>query len=386
MSFITSGCFSWREAIYGKRIIGRPQTAPPAAGDVKSTTAKPSDPEVEEEKKLATALCGKNNFEDHALVARNLSKTYGDCYALTDFNLALRPSECFGLLGVSGSGKTTALDLLAALTDVTQGEAYTATASLLEDTRKWQSQIGYCFQKGCLLDKLSAYEFLYLIARLRGVSPQDVEATVNSVISIVDLKEHARKPCGLYSGGTRRKLCVGVALLGLPPLLFLDEPYTGVDAMSRDRIGHALSGIKRATRTAIMFASHNIDECEFLCDRFAIMARGRPTCMGTLQQLRDKHDRGYRLEFTLSHDADPGAAKRLMEAVDREFVGVKLAEYHQNVLGYHLAERMPWSELFRKVEMLQKDFPLEHAVAGQNTLEQVFLSLAKAQKRRQKAQ
>ncbi|XP_065301549.1 phospholipid-transporting ATPase ABCA3-like [Dermacentor albipictus] len=384
MSFITSGCFSWREAICGKRIIGCPPAAPPAAGDVKSTTAKPSDPEVEEEKKLATALCHKKDFKDHALVAHNLSKTYGDCCALTDFNLALRHSECFGLLGVSGSGKTTALDLLAALSDVTQGEAYTPTASLLENTRKWQSQIGYCFQKGCLLDKLNAYEFLYLIARLRGVSPQDVEATVNSVISIVDLKEHAGKPCGLYSGGTRRKLCVGVALLGLPPLLFLDEPYTGVDPMSRDRIGRALSRIKRTTRTAIMFASHSIEECEFSCDRFAIMARGGLTSMGTLQQLRDKHDRGYRLEFTLSHDADPDAAKRLMEAVDRQFVGVKLTEFHQNVLSYHLVERMPWSELFRKVVLLQKDFPLEHAIAGQNTLEQVFLSLAKAQKGRQR--
>ncbi|XP_065301536.1 phospholipid-transporting ATPase ABCA3-like isoform X2 [Dermacentor albipictus] len=379
MSFKTSGCFSWSEAIFGKK-NGRPLTAS------RATVAKPSDPEVEEEKKLATALCDKNNFKDHALVARNLSKTYGDCCAVvTDFNLALRPSECFGLLGLSGSGKTTALDLLAALTDVTQGEAYTATASLLENTRKWQSQIGYCFQKGCLLDKLNAYEFLHLIARLRGVSPIDVEATVNSVISIVDIEEHASMPCGLYSGGTRRKLCVGVALLGLPPLLFLDEPYTGVDAMSRDRIGRALSRIKKTARIAIMFASHNIDECELSCERFAIMADGRLTSMGTLQQLRDKHGCGYRLEFTLRHGADPDAAKRLMEAVARHFVGVKLTELHQNVLNYHLSERMPWSELFRKVELLQKDFPLEHAIAGQKTLEQVFLSLAKAQQWRPNA-
>ncbi|XP_054925600.1 phospholipid-transporting ATPase ABCA3-like [Dermacentor andersoni] len=379
MSFKTSGCFSWSEAIFGKK-HGRPLTASQATGFGRSTMAKPSDPEVEEEKKLATALCDKNNFKDHALVARNLSKTYDVCCAVTDFNLALRPSECFGLLGVSGSGKTTALDLLAALTDVTQGEAYTPTASLLENTRKWQSQIGYCFQKGCLLDKLTAYEFLHLIARLRGVSPINVEATVNSVISIVDIEEHASKPCGLYSGGTRRKLCVGAALLGLPPLLFLDEPYTGVDAMSRDRIGRALSRIKKTTCISIMFASHNIDECEVSCERFAIMADGRLKSMGTLQQLRDKHGRGYRLEFILRHGADPDAAKRLMEAVARHFVGVKLTEFHQNVLSYHLSERMPWSELFRKVELLQKDFPLEHAIAGENTLEQVFLSLAKAQK------
>ncbi|XP_049523844.1 phospholipid-transporting ATPase ABCA3-like [Dermacentor silvarum] len=363
-------------------MVMSPRTASPAAEDCIITTAKRSDPEVEEEKRLATALCDKNNFKEHALVARNLSKIYGHSCVVSDFSLALRPSECFGLLGVSGSGKTTALDLLAALTDVTQGEAYTATASLLGNRRKWQSQISYCFQNGCLLDKLNAYEFLYLIARLRGVSPHYLEATVNGVISIIDLKEHASKPCGLYSGGTRRKLCVGVALLGLPPLLFLDEPYTGVDAISRDRIGRAVSRIKKTTRTAIMFASHNMDECEFSCDRFAIMANGRLTCLGTLQQLRAKHGRGYRLEFMLRHGADPEATKHLMEAVNRHFVGIKLTESHQNVLSYRLEERMPWSELFRKVELLQKDFPLEHAIAGENTLEQVFLSLAKVQEGR----
>ncbi|KAL1474807.1 hypothetical protein MTO96_020452 [Rhipicephalus appendiculatus] len=224
------------------------------------------------------------------------------------------------------------------------------------------------------MDKLNAYEFLYLVARLRGVSPNDLEAVVNCVISVIDIKDNASKPCGIYSGGTRRKLCLGAALLGMPPLLFLDEPYTGVDAMSRDRIGSALLRIRVATHTAVIVASHDIEEWQSSYDRIAIMSDGRMTCLGTLQQLRDKYTRGYRLEFMLKHEAKPNATAELKEAVQKNFSGIKLVESLQNVLTYQLPERLPWSELFRKTALLEKDFPLEYAIVGENTLEQVFLS------------
>ncbi|KAH6943655.1 hypothetical protein HPB50_025047 [Hyalomma asiaticum] len=345
-SYATAGYFSLAEAVFGRRWT---QGSP---AEDQNTLPNPGDPEVEEEKNLAIALCDKRAFTAHALVARGLCKSFGNRRVVRDFNLALKPSECFGLLGVHGSGKSTTFNMLAALTDATSGEANTATASMLENARKWQAQISYCQQNGGLLDKLSAHEFLYLIARLRGISPNDVEAAVNCIISIIDIKDNANKPCG-------------AALLGVPPLLFLDEPYTGVDAMSRDRISGAVSRIKKATRTAVMLASHNIDECESLCDRLAIMADGRITCLGTLKQLRDKYTRGYRLELMLKHGVSPDATKLLEEA---------------NVLSYHLQERIPWRELFRKVELLERDFPIEYAIVGEKTLEQVFLSLVEASK------
>ncbi|KAH7943263.1 hypothetical protein HPB52_006582 [Rhipicephalus sanguineus] len=342
-SYVTSGYFSWREAIFGRKWTRTGlKAAPPApADDPKRTPARPGDPEVEEEKQLATALCDKKDFTGYALVARDLRKTFGDSPGVRDFNLALRPSESFGLLGVHGSGKTTTFNLLAALTEPTYGEAHTAAASMQEDARKWQSQISYCQQNGGLLEKLNAYEFF---------------------------------------GGTRRKLCLGAALLGMPPLLFLDEPYTGVDAVSRDRIDSALSRIREATHTTVMLASHNIEECQSSCDRIAIMADGRLKCLGTLQQLRDRYARGYRLEFMLKNEAQPSAKKEFREAVQQHFVGIELVESLQNGLTYQLAERLPWSVLFRKVALLEKDFPLEYAIVGENTLEQVFLSQVGADK------
>ncbi|KAL3178832.1 hypothetical protein MRX96_009504 [Rhipicephalus microplus] len=187
-------------------------TRPPStAEDAKTTPTR--DPEVEEEKQQATSLCENKDFTAHTLVARNLCKSLDESSAVRDFNLALRPSECFGLLGVHGSGKTTTLNLLAGLTEATYSEAYTEKASMQENARKWQSQISYYQQTGGLLEKLNAYEFLQLVAGLRGVSPNDLDIVVNCVISIIDIKDNASKPCGVYrrpqdSGTAKRRTSV----------------------------------------------------------------------------------------------------------------------------------------------------------------------------------
>ncbi|KAL3260256.1 hypothetical protein MRX96_046310 [Rhipicephalus microplus] len=181
----------------------------------------------------------------------------------------------------------------------------------------------------------------------------------------------------------------------MPPLLFLDDPYMGVDAMSRDRISSALLRIREVTRTAVIEAAQDIEECQSSCDRIGVMADGRLTCLGTLQQLRDMYARGYRLEFGLENAAQPNATKQLKEAMQRHFVaGVKLVESFentvtghsyphdpiifapppQNVLTYRLPERQRYSELSRTVSLLERTFPLEYAIVGENTLEQVFLS------------
>uniref|UniRef100_A0A131YXM7 ATP-binding cassette, subfamily A (ABC1), member 3 n=1 Tax=Rhipicephalus appendiculatus TaxID=34631 RepID=A0A131YXM7_RHIAP len=321
-SYITSGYFSVREAIFGHKWTRKGVNAAPSTPAQDARTTPTRDPNVEEEKQLAIALCDTKDFSAHALVVCDLCKSFGESCAVRDFNLALRPSECLGLLGVQGSGKTTTLNLLAALAEATYGEAYTTEASMQDNVRKWQSQISYCQQNGGLLDKLNAYEFLYLVARLRGVSPNDLEAAVNCVISIIDIKDNASKPCGIYS----------------------------------------------------------IEECQSSCNRIAIMSDGQLKCLGTLQQLRDKYARGYRLEFKLKHEAEPNAAEQLKEAVQQNFAGAKLVESLQNVITYNLPERLPWSKLFRKVALLEKDFPLEYAIGGENTLEQVFLSLVGAEK------
>ncbi|KAH6924458.1 hypothetical protein HPB50_017943 [Hyalomma asiaticum] len=342
------------------------------------------DEDIEEEKKKVEAARQKGDFTNHSLLVWSLHKRFGNLHAVRGVYMALRPLECFGLLGVNGAGKTTTFDMLAALISVSYGDASTAVATLSKNPRRWQSQISYCFQLGGLLDRLNAYEYLYLVGRLRGIPESELKPMVDSVISVVDLTEHASKECGVYSGGNRRKLSIGAALLGLQPFVFLDEPYAGVDVVSRNKIFRAIAEIKKRSRTTFVLTSHNMDECEFSCDRLTIMVQGHMMCLGTLQHLREKFGKGYRLEFLLKHTAAADAPK-LNNAVLRLFTGIELKECHQYLLSYHLVVRVPWSEIFAKVVDLQKDFQLEHALVAENTLEDIFLNFAKAQEEEQQA-
>ncbi|KAH7933238.1 hypothetical protein HPB49_010654 [Dermacentor silvarum] len=249
---------------------------------------------------------------------------------------------------------------------------------LFPPSPQWQSQISYCFQLGGLLHRLNAYEYLYLVGRLRGIPESELKSMIDSILSVADLTEHASKECGVYSGGNRRKLSISAALLGLSPFVFLDEPYAGVDVVSRNKIFRAIAEIKKRSRTTFVLTSHNMDECEFSYDRLTIMVQGRMMCLGTVQHLREKFGQGYRLEFLLKHTA-AASAPIMKKAVEQLFTGIQLKDDHQNLLSYHLTDRIPWSQLFAKVEQLQKSFELEHAVVGENTLQDVFLNFAKLQ-------
>ncbi|XP_065294949.2 phospholipid-transporting ATPase ABCA3-like isoform X2 [Dermacentor albipictus] len=338
----------------------------------------PGEQDVEEEKKRVKAARQQDGLAGYSLLAWNLHKRFGTLHVVRGIYMALRPSECFGLLGVNGAGKTTTFQMLAGLISVSDGDAVTAVANLSGNIRQWQSQISYCIQLGGLLDNMNAYEYLYLVGRLRGIPENELKPMVDSIVSVVDLTEHASKQCGVYSGGNRRKLSIGVALLGLQPFVFLDEPYAGVDVVSRNKIFRAVAEIKKRSRTTFVLTSHNMDECEFSCDRLTIMVDGQMMCLGTLQHLREKFGQGYRLELflkpTVAVDED-----KLKRAVDKLFPGIQLKDPQKNVLCYHLVERISWSELFTKVGTLQKNYPLEHVLVGENTLQDIFLNFAKEQ-------
>ncbi|KAL3235422.1 hypothetical protein MRX96_048330 [Rhipicephalus microplus] len=251
------------------------------------------DEDVEQERKKVATLRQEGDFSAHSLLVWNLHKRFGTLHAVRGIHLALRPSECFGLLGVNGAGKTTTFQMLAALIGVSCGDARTAVATLSRNARR---------------------------------------PMVDGVLAVVDLTEHASKECGVYSGGNRRKLSIAAALLGLQPFVFLDEPYAGVDVVSRNKISRAIAGIKKRSRTTFVLTSHNMDECEFSCDRLTIMVGGRMMCLGTVQHLREKYGQGYRLELLLKRTA-AADAHSLNQAVLTIFAGARLKEAHQVSCG-----------------------------------------------------
>ncbi|XP_077548315.1 phospholipid-transporting ATPase ABCA3-like [Haemaphysalis longicornis] len=344
------------------------------------------DADVSEEKRNVDHLCQTGDFSGHTMVAQNVHKFYGDFHAVRGINVALRPAECFGLLGVNGAGKTTTFQMLAGFSELSDGEAYAENLKVTANPREvrspsvatstWQSRIGYCFQIDGLLDTLNAYEFLYLIGRLRGIADEDLRTIVDSLISLTDLTEYANRRCGSYSGGNKRKLSVAAALLGLPPLVFLDEPYAGVDVVARDKIFKGVDRVKKLSKSTIVLTSHSMEECEFSCDRLCIMVAGQMKCLGSLQHLRNKFGKGYRFEFMLKHGADNDPVKFVADVLEL-FPGIRVVETHENVCVFILDNKLPWSTIFTKVALLDENFALEHILIGENTLEQIFIAFAK---------
>ncbi|KAL1413926.1 hypothetical protein MTO96_007975 [Rhipicephalus appendiculatus] len=326
------------------------------------------DEDVAAERAAVELICRQQRFAEHTLVARCLHKLYGQLHAVRGLSFALKPGECFGLLGVNGAGKTTTFRMLTGLIRATYGNAFMKDA--------WQSRLGYCPQGGALLNKLNAYETLYLYGRLRGVPEDVLPGAVDYVLYVTDLSDQAEKRCMHYSGGNRRKLSMAVALIGLPGLVLLDEPYAGVDVLARTRIHEALNPLKNRTETTIVLTSQSMEECELSCDRICIMVDGEMVCLGTLQHIKDRFGKGYKLLFTLEEDTWV-AVEQLTRGVRHSLPGVTVVDVRRKVVEFRMEGKLPWSTLFQKLAVLEKEFPFEHVLVSDNTLEQIFIEFAR---------
>ncbi|KAH8025264.1 hypothetical protein HPB51_005615 [Rhipicephalus microplus] len=211
--------------------------------------------------------------------------------ATPGLSFTVATGECFGLLGVNGVGKTTTFRILTGDILPHAGDAYIGSCSLVNDTREFQRYIGYCPQKDGLLDILTGTETLVLFARLRGIAI--TQQYLDTLLDVFCLGEIAGQLVSTMSAGHRRKLSLCVSMIGVPPLLLLDEPYAGVSSTSRKRIVDAVGEIQRLAKISIVLSSHNLSDVKFLCNRVAILGEGKLQCLGSLSHLQRKFGKGY---------------------------------------------------------------------------------------------
>ena len=152
--------------------------------------------------------------------------------AVNDLSFGVKNGECFGLLGVNGAGKTTSFRMLTGDEYMSSGTAMLNGITLNKDKRNFLTQIGYCPQFDSIIGEMTGREMLTLFARLRGMHPNEIDDEVKHWISEVGIEIYADRKCGTYSGGNKRKLNVAQALVADPPIIFLDEPSSGVDPAS----------------------------------------------------------------------------------------------------------------------------------------------------------
>ncbi|KAK0152457.1 ATP-binding cassette sub-family A member 1 [Merluccius polli] len=313
------------------------------------------------------------------LELRELTKVYKRKQkpAVDRLCVGIPPGECFGLLGVNGAGKTSTFKMLTGDSDVTSGQAFLAGKSVTTETEEVHQNMGYCPQFDAINELLSGREHLEFYAILRGVPEKEVCEVAEWGIRKLGLVKYVDKAAGSYSGGNMRKLSTAMALIGGPPVVFLDEPTTGMDPKARRALWNAILSIVKEGRSVVL-TSHSMEECEALCTRMAIMVNGRFRCLGSVQHLKSRFGDGYTIILRVA-GPDPDL-RPVMGFIEQELPGSMLKEKHRNMLQYQLPSSLTsLARIFSLLSSHKEALSIEDYSVSQTTLDQVFVNFAKDQ-------
>ncbi|KAL7750956.1 hypothetical protein RI367_003536 [Sorochytrium milnesiophthora] len=237
-----------------------------------------------------------------AVKIQHLSKYYGTFAAVDDLTLGMDKGECFGLLGPNGSGKTTTVNMLGGTLAPSQGSA-TVGGFDIRDPRL-PGVLGLCPQENRVMKDLTVEENLLFFARVRGANKKLAQAYARQAASIVGLTGAAYTRAAEHlSGGMRRRLSIAVALIGLPPVIILDEPTTGLDPGNRMHIWDIIAKIRDRREHCIILISHLMEEVDALTSRIGIMAAGSLRCLGNQVSLKNRFASGYTLYVQMNVSA-----------------------------------------------------------------------------------
>ncbi len=272
------------------------------------------DSEVQHEQELVDTLSPYEIEHDYPLVLKHLSKRYEGASkaAVRDFSLAMTPSQVLGLLGENGAGKTTTIAMLTGLYAPSSGDAFVNGSSIVSDIDTVHASIGVCPQFSILWEELTVREHLLFFARLKGVGFLDEKHHVDESLRDYGLLSVATRKAGALSGGMKRRLCVAIALVGGSRVVFLDEPTTGLDPVSKRQLWSIVSASK--TDRSVVLTTHDLFEAEILSQRIGIMGLGELRALGTPLHLKNKFASGFRLVVDCQKGADVAAVdQRLRE-------------------------------------------------------------------------
>jgi ABC-2 type transport system ATP-binding protein len=218
-----------------------------------------------------------------ALQVRGLEKSYDDVQVLRGVDFEVARGSIFALLGSNGAGKTTVVKILSTLLRPDAGRASVVGFDVVTDGSKVRESISLTGQFAAVDDTLTGRENLVLVARLRHL--RAAGAIADELLSRFQLTDAAPRRVATYSGGMRRRLDIAMSLIGAPPVIFLDEPTTGLDPQSRAEVWHSIRALADGG-TTVLLTTQYLDEAEQLADRIAILHDGRIIAGGTLAELK----------------------------------------------------------------------------------------------------
>ncbi len=300
------------------------------------------------------------------LRVQGLFKAFAAIRAVDSVSFEVRPGEIYGLLGPNGAGKTTTISMIAGLLKPDAGEVNVAGTPFWSDPQKAKRIMGVVPQELALYEELTGRENLEFWGRMAGLSSSDARTRATELLEALTLTDRAKDAVKNYSGGMKRRINLGCALLHRPKLLLLDEPTVGIDPQARLNILEFIRNL-RASGTAILYTTHYLEEAETLCQRIGIIDHGRLLAEGTLKELQERlgGDRLFVLEAELK-DATPESWDgfvqrfRVLQKTERQLVVAAIGT------------RDP-SECLR--ELLSLPVRVENVTLKRPSLNDVFLQL-----------
>jgi ABC-2 type transport system ATP-binding protein len=248
-----------------------------------------------------------------AIEASGLSKRYGDVEALRGVDLAAATGTVLGLLGPNGAGKTTAVRILTTLLKPDGGTARVAGIDVVRNAAQVRRQIGLAGQYAAVDENLTGHENLEMVGRLYHLGRQASGQRASELLEEFGLMDAATRLVRTYSGGMRRRLDLAAALVARPPILFLDEPTTGLDIRSRLALWDAIEALT-ARGTTVLLTTQYLEEADRLADRIAVVNHGLVIAEGTSEELKSQVG-GDRLEIRLADPTQSPAAAEVLVGV-----------------------------------------------------------------------
>jgi ABC-2 type transport system ATP-binding protein len=263
-----------------------------------------------------------SNANDPAIAVRRLQKRFGDLEALAGIDFEVAPATVFGLLGPNGAGKTTAVRILTTIIEPDGGTAEVLGFDVVRDAERVRLRIGLAGQAATVDPNLTGRENLRLVGRLAQRPRAWVDLRAAELLELFELSPAADRPIRTYSGGMRRRLDVAAALVGRPPVLFLDEPTTGLDLPSRNALWATIRELV-AEGTTVLLTTQYLEEADRLAGRIAVVDLGRVIAEGTPAELKAQLGSTV-IEFAMASETDAERAVGLLSDAQAEREGSRI--------------------------------------------------------------